>query len=172
MAPSEGLGGFAGMTERKKAGVRRTLPPLLPPLLFHSVLRRQTAEVRKGKQKWSKSARVRKKREARLGGFLIALQGWYILPSRCTLHPSPPSPCSPHFSVFYSVLSAPDGSDCLPLQPHFSTTVPLFSSSQISLFLILPPTSLVHDTPTDFVTLGFLARRENQAESQIQRAKK
>lgn len=44
----------------------------------------------------------------------------YILPSRFTLH-HPPS-LSPHSSVFHSSLSGPDGSDCLPLQPHFSTS--------------------------------------------------
>lgn len=51
--------------ERKKARERGTLPPLLPPLLFLSFLGQQTvAKVSLGRQKWRKSAMVRRKAEA------------------------------------------------------------------------------------------------------------
>lgn len=71
--------------ERKKARERRTLPPLLPPPLFHSFLGQQNvAKVGLKRQKWG-DAMVRRK-GGRQG--LIGHVRQYILPSRSTHPPS------------------------------------------------------------------------------------
>lgn len=154
--------------ERKKARERRTLPPLLPPPLFHSFLRQQNvAKVGLKRQKWG-DAMVRRK-GGRQG--LIGHVRQYILPSRST-HPP---------SLLFSCL-APSLTTliCFPLCVIRTRWIWLFSLASLlpdpphqppfsSLF---PPGFARLWHPTDFVTLWFLARRwKYQAESPFHQAK-
>lgn len=157
---------------REKAGESRTLPPLLPPLLFRSFLGQQTvAGVGLRSQEMDRECYGEKKEGEGVGG-VIGHARQYILPSRPTLHPSSPPTSPPSLTTLI----------CFPLCLIRTRWIRL--SSPASLLLNLPPSSrppfsslsppgfarLWH--PTDFVTLWFLARREKyQAESRFQQAK-